>query len=208
MKTFEIKGSLRENVGKKPTKATRKEGNIPCVMYGGEQNVHFKLEAKLFDKLILTPNVYLVKLDLEGKVYDAILKEVQYHPVSDAPLHVDFLQIEIDKKIQIDIPVILTGLAPGVKAGGKLHLMNRRLTVKAFPADLPDNLEISVDELVLGKTIKVGELAFDNLELLTAKNSVVASVKLTRIAKGADTDEDEAEGEEATEEEATEEKSE
>lgn len=202
MKTFEIKGNIRAEIGKKATKQLRREEKVPCVLYGGKENVHFSLIAKDFGKIIYTPNVYLVKLDLDGTIYNAILQAAQYHAVKDNALHVDFLEISMDKPVTIEIPVILNGLADGVKAGGKLQLLNRRLKVKAIPENLPETLEVDVEKLALGKSIKVGDLDFENIELLSAKNAVVASVKLTRAAKGAGLDAEGAEGAEATTEAA------
>lgn len=185
MKNFELKGSKREGTGKKVAKAFRKEGLVPCVLYGGEDVVHFTVTKDGIRKLIYTPNVYIVDLTIEGKTCKAILKDSQYHPVSDELLHADFLQISESKPVVMEIPVVLEGLAEGVKAGGKLSLEMRKLKVKGFYNDLPDTLHINVESLGLGKTIQVGALSFDKIELLNAKDNVVAAVKLTRAARGA-----------------------
>jgi len=185
MKNFELTGSKREGTGKKAAKAFRKEGLVPCVLYGGEEVVHFTVTKDGIRKLIYTPNVYLVDLTIDGKACKAILKDSQYHPVSDELLHADFLQIFEDKPIIMEVPVILNGLAEGVKAGGKLSLEMRKLKVRSLYKNLPDILNVSVENLGLGKTIQVGALSFDNLELLNAKDNVVAAVKLTRAARGA-----------------------
>ncbi|MDR0413348.1 MAG: 50S ribosomal protein L25/general stress protein Ctc [Dysgonamonadaceae bacterium] len=189
MKTFQLEGSKRDSVGKKAAKAYRKELLVPCVLYGGEEVVHFTVAKEGIRKLIYTPEVQLVDLSVEGKAYKAILKDSQYHPVSDDLLHVDFLQIFEDKPVVIEIPVVLEGLAEGVKAGGKLSLEMRKLKVKGFYKNFPEKLTINVEALGLGKTIQVGELAFENLELLNAKDNVVVAVKLTRAARGAATKE-------------------
>jgi len=185
MKTIEIKGFKRETVGKKATKQLRKDGNVPCVLYGGEEIVHFYAPVNDFRHLFYTPNVYIVNIEVDGKKYPTILKDAQFHPVSEAPLHVDFLQVHDDKPVVIDIPVKAEGFAKGVQAGGILRLEKRKLTVKGLPKHLPDELVIDVTDLDLGKTRKVGDLKFDNLELLNAPNAVVVAVRLTRAARAA-----------------------
>jgi large subunit ribosomal protein L25 len=184
MKTFQLEGSLREQTGKKTVKACRKKALVPCVLYGGESVVHFAVSKENIRKLIYTPEVYVVELTIDGKKAKAILKESQFHPVSDELLHVDFLEVSDTKPIVIEIPIALSGLAEGVKAGGKLSLEMRKLKVRGLYADLPEKLDINIEHLGLGKTIQVGELNFDKLELLNAKNNVVAAVKLTRAARG------------------------
>ena len=185
MKTIEIKGELRKATGKQDSKRLRKAEKVPCVLYGGEENVHFAVEEKDLKKLVFTPHVYLVDLDLDGKKHKAIVQDIQFHPVSDRVIHIDFYEIFEDKKVTISIPVELYGLAEGVKAGGKLQVLNRKLKVRALYKDLPDTLKINVENVGLGKNIKVGEVSFDNLEMLNADNTVIATVKLTRAAKGA-----------------------
>ncbi len=185
MKKIELKGSNRQDIGKKATKALRLEGNVPGVLYGGKEVKHFVIEEKLLKPLIFTPNIYIINLSIDGVKQEAILQDIQYHPVSDRILHIDLLQISNDSPIIIELPVVLSGLAEGVKAGGRLSLEQRKLRVKALPANLPDTLNIKVDHLKLGDTVKVGSLSFDNLTLLNAKNSVVAAVKLTRAARAA-----------------------
>jgi large subunit ribosomal protein L25 len=185
MKTFQVEGSKRESVGKKASKAYRKKSLIPCVLYGGENVIHFTVSKEGVRKLIYSPEIQLVDLNIEGKTYKAVLKDSQYHPVSDDLLHIDFLQIFEDKPVVIDIPVVLEGLAEGVKAGGKLSLEIRKLKVKGLYKNFPEKLVVNVENLGLGKTVQVGNLAFENLELLNAKDNVVAAVKLTRAARGA-----------------------
>lgn len=185
MKVLELKGSLRENVGKSSTKALRKNGDVPCVLYGGNETIHFFMPDKEFRQLVFTPNVYLAKLILGENQFEAILQDVQYHPVSDEALHVDFYQVKEDKPIIIAIPVATSGLAEGVKQGGKLQISYRRLKVKGLIKDIPDVLYVDVTNVGLGQSVKVGQLNFENLELLDPKNAVVTTVKLTRAAKGA-----------------------
>lgn len=182
----------------------RKEGEIICVLYGGEENIHFSAPINDFRHLIYTPHVFLVELDIDGRQHQAIVKDIQFHPVSDKVLHIDFMEIFAGSPVTISIPIKITGLSEGVKQGGKLTLEHRKLKVKALAKDLPDELKVDVTKLTLGKSIKVGALNFENLELLDVKNSVVVSVKLTRTAKGMTGEEDEEEGEgEATDTEET-----
>ncbi|MDR0799882.1 MAG: 50S ribosomal protein L25/general stress protein Ctc [Dysgonamonadaceae bacterium] len=184
MKTFQLEGAKREGTGKKAAKTYRKSALIPCVLYGGEEVVHFTVKQEGIRKLIYTPEVFIVNLTIEGKAYTAILKDSQYQPVTDTLLHADFQQIFADKPVIIEIPVVLEGLAEGVKAGGKLSLETRKLKVKGLYKNFPEKLAINTEHLGLGKTIQVGELQFDNLELLNAKDSVVAAIKMTRAARG------------------------
>ena len=185
MKTFELKGKVREDLGKKATKAVRNEDSIPCVLYGGENNVHFTATSSDLRKLIYTPEVFLVDLDVDGKKCNAIMKDLQFHPVTDKVLHIDFLQVSENKPMVVEIPVKLQGLAEGVKAGGKMSLEMRKLKVKGVYTQIPESITLDVTNLGLGKSIQVGAVQVENLELLNAKNAVVAQVKLTRAARGA-----------------------
>lgn len=187
MKTFELKGEVRDSFGKKASVAFRKEGLIPCVVYGGQEGENFNFVVKAGDvrQLIYTPEVFIVNLTLGDKTMMAILKEIQFHPVTDNILHIDFLHVFPTEPVVIDIPVRLSGLAEGVKAGGKLSLDSRKLKVKALYDKLPEELVVNVESLALGKSIQVGELNFEGLELLSPKNAVVCRVQLTRAARGA-----------------------
>jgi large subunit ribosomal protein L25 len=184
MKTFQLEGSKRESIGKKAAKAYRNASLIPCVLYGGTEIIHFTVKKEGMRKLIYTPEIYIVNLIIDTKEYNAILKDSQFHPVTDELLHVDFFQIFEDKPVVIEIPVILEGLAEGVKAGGKLSMEMRKLKVKGLYKNFPENLVVNIENLSLGKTIQVGQLAFDNLEILNVKDNVVAAVKVTRAARG------------------------
>ena len=184
MKTLELNGSPRTDFGKKASKNVRNKGNVPCVLYGGEKNLHFQVKKEDLRALIYTPAVHLIKLNIAEKAYMSILQDVQFHPVSDEPLHLDFLQIFEDKPILIEVPVKLNGFAAGVKDGGKLSLDLRKLKVKALYKDIPDFLEIDITNLELGNTVQVGVLEFPNMELMNTKNAVVCAVKLTRVARG------------------------
>jgi len=185
MKTFDLNGTVRAELGKKATKAERASENVPCVLYGGAENTHFTTTASDLRKLIYSPEVFIVNLDVDGKKCKAIMKALQFHPVTDKVLHIDFLQLEENKPVVVELPVKLEGLAEGVKAGGKLALEMRKLKVKGFYTQIPENIVIDVTSLGLGKSIQVGKVSVENLEILNAKNAVVAQVKLTRAARGA-----------------------
>ena len=186
MKTIEIKGSVRSDLGKKATRELRKNGQVPCVVYGGESVTHFSAPVDAFRGLIYTPNIYIVDLVIDGKASKAVLKDVQYNCVSDAIEHIDFLEVSDNKPVSIALPVKLNGLAEGVRPGGKLVLKIRKIRVTGLIEKLPDILEIDVTNLGLGKAIKIQDLSFDGLEILEAKNIVVATVKMTRAAMNAD----------------------
>jgi len=185
MKSFDLKGTVRTDLGKKATKAERVVDNIPCVLYGTAENVHFTTTVSEVRKLVYTPEVFVVNLEIGGKVTKAIMKALQFHPVTDKVLHLDFLAISEDKPVIVNLPVKLEGLAEGVKAGGKLALEMRNLKVKGLYTQIPENIVIDVTELGLGKSIQVAKVSVPNLEILNAKNAVVAQVKLTRAARGA-----------------------
>ena len=189
MKSIEVKGTARTIAERssdqsRAIKAIRKNNGVPCVIYGGGENIHFTVTVDSLRNLVYTPHIYVVDLDIDGKKLNAILKDIQFHPVKDTILHVDFYQIDESKPIEIDVPVQLEGLAEGVKAGGKLTLQMRKLKVKAFFNVIPEKLVVNVAHLGLGKTVKVGELSYDGLTLLNTKESVVCAVKLTRAARG------------------------
>ncbi len=192
MKSIEIKGSLRTETGKKATRELRKSNSVPCVLYGINKDengnqvaTHFTVTNDGLRNLVYTPHIYVVDLNIDGKVVTAIMKEIQFHPVTDKILHVDFLQIDESNPIVMEVPVKLEGLAEGIKAGGKLALQVRKLKVKALYNLIPEKLIIDVTNLGLGKTIKVGELNYEGLQILNAKETVVCAVKLTRAARGA-----------------------
>lgn len=192
MKSIEIKGSLRAETGKKAAHSLRQNNGVPCVLYGMQKDengnqvaTHFTVTVDGLRKLVYTPHIYVVDLNIDGKIVNAIMKDIQFHPVTDAILHVDFLQINEENPIVMEVPVQLEGLAEGVKAGGKLALQTRKLKVKALYNLIPERLVVNVTNLGLGKTIKVGELNYEGLTLLNAKEAVVCAVKLTRAARGA-----------------------
>ncbi len=187
MKTYDLKGELRsqEALGKKGVRSVRTNGNIPAVLYGGAENVNFQVSLSDVRKLIYTPEIFLVNLTIDGKAHKAILKELQFHPVKDSILHIDFLEVFDDKDIVMEVPVKLEGLAEGVRLGGKLSQELRKLKVKGNYKNIPELLSVNVENLGLGKTIQVGALSFENLTILNSANNVVAAVKLTRAARGA-----------------------
>ena len=185
MKTFELAGEVRSEVGKKATKAVRVAEAIPCVLYGGKENVHFTVTEGAVRKLVYSPDVFVVNLTVGGVTTKSIMKELQFHPVSDKILHLDFLEIDETKPVVVEVPVQLQGLAEGVKAGGKLSLETRKLKVKGLYTNIPEKIDVDVTTVGLGKTIQVGKLQVKDLEILNNKNAVVAQVKLTRAARGA-----------------------
>lgn len=210
MKSYELKAAPRVDLGKKAAKALRAEGKIPAVLNGGEiVELPFKgtlkegeklveiengrgiittdliLSNDSVRKLIYTPDIFAIDLDINGEKKVAVLREVQFHPVKDNILHIDLLEVKKDKPVVMSVPVKLEGHAEGVKAGGKLTLQMRKLKVKALYNAIPEKLIVNVSHLGLGKTVKVGELSYEGLELLNAKEAVVCAVKLTRAARGA-----------------------
>ena len=192
MKTISISGSARTEVGKKATNALRNEGKVPCCIYGVQKDENGKPVTKTFcvtteglRKLVYTPDIHVVDLTIDGTTTKAILKDIQFHPVKDTILHVDFYQVTEEKPIVMAVPVKLEGLAEGVRAGGKLVQVQRYLKVKALYTAIPEILTVDVTALQLGKSIKVGELSYEGLELVSAKESLVASVKTTRASAAA-----------------------
>jgi len=183
MKTFELKGNLRTDLGKKASDELRRKELIPCVLYGGGENVHFYTGVLAVRDLVYTPNVYIVNLDIDGKKYKAVMREIQFHPVTDRILHIDFLQIFDDKPVVIDIPVKITGNSVGVKKGGKLKIAKRYLKVKALPKHLPDVLEVNIEDLDVGQHIRVSKLSFENLSIINKHSELVVSVLTSRLVK-------------------------
>ena len=205
MKEFQLNGQLRTDFGKKASKMMRKEGLIPCNIYGEKKGENGLPEAIAFAipmaelrKVVYTPHVYVCNINIEGKNHIAIMKELQFHPVTDALMHVDFYETTEEKPITIGIPVKLNGLAQGVRDGGRLALQIRKINVTAPYKNIPETLDIDVTNLGLGKSIKVGELSFEGLELATSKDVVVCTVKMTRAARSA-ADSANAQSEEAAE---------
>lgn len=199
MKKVSLSGSLRENVGKKDAKKHRREGNIPCVIYGGEKQIHFVTNEIKFDKIIFTPEVFLITIDVEGTEYQVILQDVQYHPVTDKVLHADFLELAEGKEIAMGIPVVLTGSSAGVMAGGQLIKKMHKVRIKGLVDSLPEIIEVDIADLVIGGSIKVGDIELENLSLLDPPNSVIVRVKTSRTVVEDEEDEEDEEGEEGAE---------
>ncbi|MEJ6734249.1 MAG: 50S ribosomal protein L25/general stress protein Ctc [Flavobacteriales bacterium] len=197
MKSFALSSEARE-ISKIANRALRNQGKVPCVLYGGEKQVYFSLKENDLDKLVNTPSVFLVEIDFEGTTYKAILQDIQFHPVTDRIDHVDFLQIFDDKEVTMNIPINFNGSAIGVKNGGNLLVRRRTIKTRALPANLPDAIEVNIDDLKIGKTIFVGDIRDDKYTYLAQDNAVIVGVKM---ARGAVLDEDEegAEGAEGAE---------
>ena len=192
MREISINGQVREGLGKKASKMLRKEGLIPCNLYGEKKDANGLPEALAFSvpfselrKVVYTPHIYVVNININGTNHVAIMRELQFHPVTDALLHADFYEINDTKDITIGIPVKLNGLAQGVRDGGRINLSIRKINVKAQYKNIPEVLNIDVTNLGLGKSIKVGELSFEGLELVTPAEVVVCSVKATRASRSA-----------------------
>jgi large subunit ribosomal protein L25 len=200
MKSITIKGSKRESVGKVATKALRNADKVPCVLYGGENPLHFSANELDFSKLVYTPNAHTVVLDINGdQKINAILQDIQFHPVSDKILHVDFFQLSDDKEVNMEIPVVIEGSAPGVMLeGGTLVVSKRKLKVRALPKDLPDLINVDISSLKLGDKISIVDLESENFIILHPDNTVVCKVRISRASMS-------IEEEEALEGEATEE---
>jgi large subunit ribosomal protein L25 len=207
MRTIEITAQPREKTGKSETKKLRSEGNVPCVMYGGEETLHFYSQENNFNELVYTPNVYIITVNINGAKHKAVLKDIQFHPVTDKISHIDFIEVSEDKPVTVIVPVNLTGDSVGLKAGGKLRLKRRRLVIKGKIDALPDRLDIDITDLDIGQTIKVSELSYDGIEILDPPRAMVVAVISSRLAmKGMEIPETveeeaeaEAEGEEAAE---------
>jgi large subunit ribosomal protein L25 len=206
MRTVEIIGYKRANLGKSEAKRLRAESNVPCVLYGGKEQVHFYAPMILFRELVYTPEAAFVKLNIEGEEYSAILQDVQFHPVNEIILHADFMELAEDKLIKMEIPVKFVGNAPGVVQGGKLMVKVNRVRIKALPANMPESITLDISGLDLGKSIKVGNIDTTNFEILNNPRVTIATVDIPRALKSGEfAEEEEGEGtEEAPAEEATE----
>ena len=191
MKEINVTGQKRTDLGKKASKTLRKEGLVPCNIYGlAEQDgkptaMAFAVPMTELRKIIYTPHIYVINLVIDGESHTAILKDIQFHPVTDAVLHVDFLEVNDQKPITVGIPVKLNGLAQGVRDGGRMNLSIRKIEVKAPYQQIPEHLDIDVTALQIGKSIKIGQLSFEGLEIVTGKEVIVCSIKMTRAALSA-----------------------
>jgi len=197
MKTVDLSASKRDVVsGKSSLNQLRNEGKVPAVLYGGKENVHFSINEIAFEKLITTKEVYFINLDFDGSSKKAVIRDVQFHPVSDRPLHVDFMEVFDDKVVTMGVPVRYTGASIGVLNGGKRSDKLRKLVLKALPKDMPEEVVLDITKLKIGQSIKVQDVKLPNVELLDNPNSVIVAVKTSRVAvSGADLEEEETEGE-------------
>lgn len=193
MKSITINGAVRAEVGSKEAKAVRVEGNVPCVLYGGETAIHFSADEREFKNLLYTPSVYLVKVNLDGKEYTAIVQATQFHPVTDKLLHVDFLEVTPGKPIKISLPVRTEGTALGVRNGGRLGVPMKKIKVKGLIDDMPDDIEINVEKLRIGHSVRVGDLNIKGITFLDDPKLEVCGVKTKRGAVE-DTEDEEEEG--------------
>ena len=195
MQSITINGSKRESVGKLATKALRNAEKVPCVLYGGEAPIHFSAEERSFKNLVYTPNAHTVVIELDGgERFEAVMQDIQFHPVTDKILHVDFYQLFADKSVTMQIPVVLKGNSPGVMNGGRLMFRNRKLTVKALPANLPDVITVDISKLKIGGNIAVSNVLSENYTFMHPDNTTIVQVKTSRnVVATADEDEEGAE---------------
>jgi large subunit ribosomal protein L25 len=181
MKTILLKGESRGELGTRTAKALRSEGKVPCVIYSeGKEATHFAIYQADFKNLVYTPNVYKVRINLDGQNHEAILQDIQFHPVSDAILHADFMTVDANKKVVMEVPIRVVGNSPGVRGGGKLVVKINRLRVRGLIADMPDFIDVNIDALEIGQSAKVRQISIDKLEVLDAQENAIVSVKTTR----------------------------
>ena len=203
MKTVSISGSQREDLGKKAAKALRRAEQVPCVIYGGEEQIHFSTSAKSFKHIVYTPEISFIEITIGDKVYRTILQAIQFHPVSDNIFHVDFMEIKDDKPVIMYVPIHPLGTAKGVLNGGRMVQRTKRLKVKGLPNFIPELIEVDVTALRIGQTIQVKDLNIENVDILAYPNTNVVAVKASRVSVSDDEDDEEG-NEEATEEETAE----
>jgi len=182
MKTVSMSGSSRESVGKKDAKLQRSEGRIPCVLYGGKEQYKFTADEKSFAQIVFTPDSYFIKLTIDGKIHDCILKDIQYHPVSDTILHADFIEFSMDKPLTMSVPVQFTGNAPGLIKGGQLIKKFRKLNVRALPGDMPESVVIDISNLDIDQKITIGELVQEKYTILEKPERYIIAIRATRVS--------------------------
>ena len=205
MKTFELKGTIRKDTGKKYSRRLRMEEKVPCVMYGGKENIHFFMPELSFKDIVYTSNVYLLKIDIEGNNHDAVIRELQFHPVTDKIIHADFKEYYPDQPVIINLPVKIVGESIGLKAGGKLRIRRRILKARGLVKDFPEYIEIDITDLDIGHTIRIEDLKFEGLEFLDSSGSMIVSIVSARVISKAmltaieDIEAKEAEAKEAAE---------
>jgi len=185
MKSLEINGKIREVTGKKDSKKLRTEEMVPCVLYGGDETIHFYAPFSEFRPLVYTPEVFIVNLNVNGMVHPSILQEMQWHAVDEQLLHADFLLIKENKPVRLELPILITGTAKGIKVGGKLKVNIRKIKVKGLVKNLPDAITVDVNDLDVGQNFKIGDLNIEGVQFLASKSNVIATVAVTRASKSA-----------------------
>ncbi len=205
MRTIEIIGYKRANLGKSDARRLRVDGNVPCVLYGGEEQIHFYAPMILFRDLVYTPEAAFVKLNIEGDEYRAILQDIQFHPVNELILHADFLELHEGRLIRMNIPVRFDGIAPGIQQGGKLMIKLREVRIQALPQDMPSHIDLDISELGLGDSVKIKDIETKNFTVLNSPRVTIATISIPRLMKGSQAEEEAAEAAEALEAEAGEE---
>lgn len=185
MKTITLVGKTKTDVGKKAAQKLRASGEVPCILYGNGENITFAVTCEALQPIVYTPNSFIIELDVNGRKENCVMREIQFHPVSDDILHIDFYRVDPAKPVTIDIPVRIVGSSDGVKQGGKLQQLTRKVKVSALAANLPDFITVDITTLGLGKSVMVGEIAAENCTILTPKTTVICAVKMTRAAMGA-----------------------
>lgn len=182
MKTVSMSGSLRKSVGKKDAKLQRSEGRIPCVLYGGKDQLQFVADEKAFQPIVFSPESYFIKLTVEGKEYNCVLKDIQYHPVSDTILHADFIEFDMQKPLIMSVPIKITGNAPGLIKGGQLVKKFRKLNVRALPADMPESVTVDISNLDIEQKITIGELVQDKYKIVEQQDRYIVAIRATRAS--------------------------
>lgn len=200
MKSVELNGTARESLGTTNAKSLRKEGMVPCVIYGGKENIHFYADSREFTKIVYTPEVFAININVAGKTYKSIMQEIQFHPVTDALQHIDFVELQDDKVVTIALPITLVGQSRGVKNGGRLRLNKRKVKVKGLPSALVDEIKVDITELRIGQSFRIKDLSVPGLEFIAAPNDVVVQIKAARKMVADTDDDEESEDGEATEE--------
>lgn len=194
MESISIKGSKRKSLGKADAKALRNEGLVPCIIYGGKEEVHVQIDEREFNQLIYTPNQYIVNLDVDGETYSTILKDIQYHPLTDKIVHVDFQEL-VGKPVKTTLPIITVGQARGVLNGGRLRKVRRDVKVMGVPSEMPSFIEVNISDLRIGKAIKIGDLSIPGVTFLADPNQIIVAVRMKRGAIVTDDEDEEGEGE-------------
>jgi len=188
MRTFDLKGTKREQIGSKYAKQLRKEGQVPCIVYGNNTQINFSVDQKELKGAVVTPHVYIVNLNIDNQVIPTVIKDLQFHPVTEEVLHADFYAFAPDQAISVKLPLNFVGLAPGVKVGGKLKQSARKVTVKGKAADLPEKINVDISSLELEQSIKVGDLKFDNIQITDPQDALICRILATRATAAAAAD--------------------